>query len=72
MALGFMLPGTIVLTDTSMLTEGRDQEFGFIQNMEDTPPCLTPGHVPAKLHICFFLSPKSLPGVWPSVPRHPF
>lgn len=70
--LGFMLPSTVVLTDMGMLTEGRDQEFGFIQDMEDTPPCLAPDPVSAKLDICFFSVPKSSPRLWPSVPRGPF
>lgn len=65
---GFMLPSTVVLTDTSVLTEGRDRAFGFIQGMEDIPPSLAPGPVSAKLHIYSFSVPKASPRLWPSVP----
>lgn len=61
MGLSFMLPGTAVSTDTSTLTEGEDQEFGFIPGLEDTPPGLGPGPIPGKLHIRFFLVPTVIP-----------
>lgn len=72
--LGFMLPGTIVLTDRGMLTEGRDQEFGYSghgrhHTMLSTWSCT------CQIAHLFLFSPQSHPQgcglLSPGVPSRP-